>query len=51
MIIARSPNKEDFVKPQRIISAMFTPKFLRLQNHELAFLDKMEEGKQLLDDL
>lgn len=30
MIIAYSPNKGDFINPQRILSAMYTPKLIKL---------------------
>lgn len=42
IISARSPNKEDLFKPQRIISALFTPKPVQLQSHEFIFLDKTQ---------
>jgi hypothetical protein len=51
MISARSPNKEDLFKPQRIISALFTPKPIQLQSHEYTFLSKTHQGETLLEDL
>lgn len=30
MIIARSPNRQDFVKPQRILSNLFMNKLIKL---------------------
>ena len=51
MIIAHSPSKDDFVKPQRILSAMYTPKLIKLEAHEFNFLDKMRDGAALLDTL
>ena len=44
MIIARSPNKEDFIKPQRIFSALYTPKLLKLESHEFNLLYKTDQG-------
>lgn len=43
--MARSSSKEDFIDPQRILSALYTPKFIKLQGHEFTFLDKMTEGQ------
>jgi hypothetical protein len=51
MIIAYSPNKVDFIKPQRILSALYTPKLIKLEAHEFNFLDKMKDGLALLDAL
>ena len=51
MIIAHSPSKDDFIKPQRILSAMYTPKLIKLEAHEFNFLDKMRDGLALLDTL
>ena len=48
LIIAFSPNKEDFINPQRILSAMYTPKYIKLEAHEFNFLDKMSAGWDLL---
>ena len=44
MIIARSPNKEDFIKPQRIFSTLYTPKLLKLESHEFNLLYKTDQG-------
>ena len=33
MIIAHSPNKEDFIKPQRILSTLYTPKLIKMEPH------------------
>ena len=51
MIIAHSPNKDDFIKPQRILSAMYTPKLIKLEGHQFNFIDKMRDGQALLDTL
>jgi hypothetical protein len=51
LIIARSPNREDFIKPQRVISNLFTPKLLKLEFSEFNFLDKMQSGQLILEDI
>ena len=51
MIIAHSPNKSDFKKPQNILHELYNPKLIKLEAHEFAFVDKVEAGQILLDDI
>jgi hypothetical protein len=51
IIKAHSPNREDFVKPLRIISNLFSPKLVKLTESEFRFLDKVKEGSKILDYL
>lgn len=51
LIYAHSPNREDFVKPLRIISSIFTPKLVKLTEAEFRYLDKIKEGSQILDQI
>jgi len=51
MIFAFSPNKDDFIKPTRRLTALYTPRLIKLEGHEFDFLDKMPAGLALLDTL
>lgn len=48
IIKARSSEKGDFVTPQRVLSELFSPKIIKLEYSQFRFLDKLDQGNQIL---
>lgn len=51
LIKARSSNRADFLEPQRCISALFSPRLIKLEYSEFRFLDRMDSGNAILNKL